>query len=110
MLSLFLYDKYKPKPDNVAPSAQIPRYDCSEMTENNFYPLNQVKPCNMAPQNIEMNDVNLNMYTKQFQTELNAKIYRIKHQRNRFFCGMHDLSSMDIKQAQNTSDIDLTLE
>ena len=35
---------------------------------------------------------------------------RIKHQRNKFYCGMHDHSSMDIEQPQITTDIDLTPE
>ena len=64
----------------------------------------------MPPKKIEMNDVKMTMYTKHFQTEINAKICRIKHQRDRFYCGMHDHTSMDIKQAQNTSDIDMTPE
>ena len=64
----------------------------------------------MAPQNIEMNDVNLTMYTKHFRTGINARICRIKHQRNKFYCRMHDHTSMDIKQPQITSDIDLTPE
>ena len=62
----------------------------------------------MAPQNIQMNDVKLTMYTKHFRTEINATICRIKHQRNKFYCGMHDHTSMDIEQPQITSDIDLT--
>ena len=57
-----------------------------------------------------MNDVKLTMYTKLFRTETNGTICRIKHQRKKFFCGMHDRTSMDIEQAQITSDIDLTPE
>ena len=64
----------------------------------------------MAPQIIEMNDVKLTIYTKHFPTEINSTICRIKHQRNRFFCGMHDHTSMDIEQIQITRDIDLTPE
>ena len=78
------------------------------MTENNLYSLNQVKPCNMAPQNIQMNDVKLTMYAKHFRTEINATICRNKHQSNKFHCGMHDHTSMDIDQPQITSDIVLT--
>ena len=80
------------------------------MTENNLYSSNPIKPCNLALQNIEMNDVKLTMYTKHFRTEINAPICRFKHQRNRFFCGMHDHTSVDIEQPQITSDIDLTPE
>ena len=79
------------------------------MTENNLYSLNQVKPCNKAPQNIQMNEEKLNMYTKHFRTEINATICRIKHQKNKFLCGMHDHTSMDIEQPQIASDIDFLL-
>ena len=32
----------------------------------------------------------------------------VKHQRNRFYCGMHDHSSIDIKQKAITSYLDLS--
>ena len=86
-LNISLCDKYETKPDNVAPSVQESHYDCSEMTEKNLYSLNQVKPCNKVPQNNEMNDVKLTMYTKHFRTEINATICRIKHHINRLFAG-----------------------
>ena len=41
-------DNYEPKLDDIEPSVQVYHYDGSEMTENNLYSLNQVKPCNMA--------------------------------------------------------------
>ena len=110
ILNISICDKYEPKLDDIAPSVQVSHYDCSEMTENNLYSLNQVKPCNMAPQNIQMNDVKLTMYTTHFRTEVNATICRIKHQRNKFYCGMHDHTSMDIEQPQITNDINLTPE
>ena len=102
--------KYEPKHDDIALSVQVSHYDCSEMTENNIYSLNEVKLFNMAPQNIQMNDVKLTMYTKHFRIEINATICRIKHQRNKFYCVMHDHISMNIEQPQITSDIELTLE
>ena len=110
MLDFSLCDKYEPKREDIAPFLQVSHSDCSEMTENNLFLLNQVKPCNMAPQNIEMNDVKLTIYTKHFRTEINATICRIKHQRNRFYCGMHEHTSIDIEIAQITSDFDLTPE
>ena len=65
----------------------------------------------MAPQKIETNDVKLTKKkTKHFRTEINATLCRIKHQRNRFYCGKHDHTSMDIEQQQITSDIHLTPE
>ena len=80
------------------------------MTENNLYSLNEVKPCNMTPQNFQMNDLKLTKYTKHFRTEVNATIFQIKNQRNKIYCGMHDHISIDIEQPQITSDIDLTPE
>ena len=110
LINISICDKYEPKPDDIAPSVQVSHYDCSEMTENNLCSLNQVKPCNMAPQKIQMNDVKRTMFTKPFRTEINATICRNRHQRNKFFCGRHDHASMDIEQPQITSDIDLTPE
>ena len=109
MLNISFCDKYIPKPDDIALSVQVSHYDCSEMTKNNLYSPNQVKPCNMAPQIIELNDVKLTMYTKHFRTEINAIICRIKHQRNKLYRGMHDHTRIDIEQPQKTSD-DLTPE
>ena len=108
MLNISLFDKIEPRPDDIAPSVQVSHYDCSKMTENNLYSLNQVKPCKMARQNIQMNDVKLTVYTKHFRTQINAAICRIKHQRNKFHCGMHDHTSINIEQPQITSDIELT--
>ena len=110
ILNFSICDKYEPKLDDIAPSVQVSHFDCSEITETNLYSINQVKPCNMAPQNIQMNDVKLTMYSKHFRTEIKATICRIKHQRNKFYCGMHDRTIQDIEQPQITSGIDLTPE
>ena len=94
LLNVSSCDKYEPKPDDNAPSVQVSHFHCSEMTKNNLCLLNQVKPCNMAAQNIEMNDVKKTMIPKHFRVAINATIGRIKHQRNRVHCGMHDHTSM----------------
>ena len=106
ILNISPCDKYEPKPDDIAPSVQVSHYDCSEMTENNLYSLNQVKPCYMAPQNIQMNDVELTMYTRHFRTEIIFTICRIKQ----ILLRDDDHTIMDIEQPQITSDIDLTPE
>ena len=103
-------DKYDPKLDDIALSVQISHYHCSEMTVNSLCSLNQAKPCNMAPQNVQINEVQLTIHTKHVQTENYAIICRIKHQRKRFYYGMYDHTSRDIEQPQKTSDIDLTPE
>ena len=100
----------KPKIEDLAPTIKVSHYDCSEMTENNLYSLNQVKPCNMAPENVEVSQATISLYTKHFRTTINATMCRIKHQRNRYYCGMHDHTSMDNEQEQITSDLDLTPE
>ena len=110
MLTISICDKYEPETDEMAPFVQVSHDDCSEITENNLYSLNKVKPCQTAPQSIQMTDVKLTMYTKHFRTEINATICRIKHQRNKSYCGMHDHPSMDVEQPQITNDIGLTLE
>ena len=43
MLNISLCDKYEPRLDDISPSVQVSHYDCSEMTENNLYSVNQVK-------------------------------------------------------------------
>ena len=110
MLSISISDQYEPELDDIAPSLTVSHYDCSEMTENNLYSLNEVKTCNMAAQSRQMNNVKLTMYSKYFRTEINATTCRIKHRRNKFYWGLHDHTSMDIEQPQITSDIDLTPE
>ena len=81
MLNNSFCNKFEPKPDDNVPSVQISQYDCSEMTESNISSVNQVKPCKMAPQIIEMNDVKPTMHTKHFRTEINATNCGIKQKR-----------------------------
>ena len=61
IINISICDKCEPRPDDFALSVQVSHYDCSEMTENNINSLKQVKPCKMAPQNIQMNDVKLTL-------------------------------------------------
>ena len=107
-INLIYADKKQPILDDIAPTVTVSHYDCSEMSENNLYSLNQVKPCNVAPENIDMSHAKVKMYTKHFRTEINATICSVKHQRNRFYCGMHDQSSIDIKQKTITSYLNLS--
>ena len=53
-INLIYADKKQPILDDIAPTVTVSHYDCSEMSENNLYSLNQVKPCNVAPENIDM--------------------------------------------------------
>ena len=106
-INLIYADKKQPILDDIAPTVTDSHYNCSEMSENNLYSLNQVKPCNVAPENIDMSYAKIKMYTKSFRTEINATICSVKHQRNRLYCGMNDHSSIDIKQKTITSYLNL---
>ena len=69
ILKFSICDKYESEPDDIELSVQVSHYDGSEMTENNLFSLKQVKPCNMAPQNNQTNDVKLTMYEKKFSNQ-----------------------------------------
>ena len=64
----------------------------------------------MASQNFELIDLKLIMNRQHFRTEIKATICRIKQQKNRFYCGMHDHTSMEIEQSRMSSDTGLTPE
>ena len=49
-INLIYADKKQPILDDIAPTVTVSHYDCSEMSENNLYSLNQVDPCNVAPE------------------------------------------------------------
>ena len=80
------------------------------MTENNLYALNQVGPCHVSPEKIEINPAIITVYTKHFRTELNGTMCRLKHSRFKCHCGYHDHASIDAEQNTITSDIDLSIE
>ena len=39
---------------NRASQFKVTHYDCGKMTENNFYALNHVSNCNIAPEDVEV--------------------------------------------------------
>ena len=51
---------------NIASQLKVTHYDCEEMTEINFYALNQVSKCNIFPENLEVSRTKITMYTKHF--------------------------------------------
>ena len=68
------FDKRQPILDDIAPSVAVSHYDWSEMSKNNLHRQNQVKPCNVAPENIDMSYAKIKMYTKHSRTKNNATI------------------------------------
>ena len=91
--------------DQFAPALKVALFDCSEMTENTPYALNQVPPCHLTPEELEISKAKVVLYTKHFRKELNAAKCRKQHQREKWHCGHHDHSSIDHTFAGITSDI-----
>ena len=92
----------------IASQLKVTHYDCGKMTENNLYALNQVSNCNIAPENLEVSRAKLTMYTNHFRREINAKVFRVKHQSEQEHCGFGDDSSMDAHHTGGIT-IDLTV-
>ena len=67
----FIYTIF-PDADQVAPALKVSHYDCSEMTQNTLYANNQVRPCHITPEELEISNARITLYTKYFQKELNA--------------------------------------
>ena len=99
-----------PDADQVAPALKVAHFDCSEMTENTLYAINQVRPCRITPEELEISKAKVVLYTKHFRKELNATKCRVQHQREKWHCGYHDHSSIDHTVASITSDIVISPE
>ena len=68
-----------PDEDQVPPALKVSHYDCSEMTENTLYAHNQIRPCHITPEELEISNARITLYTKDFRKELNATKCRIQH-------------------------------
>ena len=84
-----------PDEDQVAPALKVAHFDCSEINENTFYVINQVRPCYITPEELEISKAKVVLYTKHFRKELNATKNQVQHQREKWHCGHHDNSSID---------------
>ena len=94
-----------PDADQVAPALKVSHFDCSSMTENSLYGINQVRPCQITPEELEVSKATITLYTKHFRKKLNATKCRIQHQREKWHCGHLDHSSIDHTIAGITSDL-----
>ena len=99
-----------PDGDQVAKNIKVLHFDCSAMTENTFYALNQVPQRHFTPEELEISQTKIILYTKPFRKELNATKYRIQHQREKWHCGHKDDSSVDDTIAGITSDLVISPE
>ena len=92
----------------LASQHKVTHYDRGEMTENNLYALNQLSKCSIAPENLEASKGKITMYKKHFRQEINATVYRVKHQSKQWHCGFGDDSSMATHHTGGIT-IDLTV-
>ena len=69
-----------PDVDQVAKSLKVSHFDCRAMTENTIYALNQLQQSHITPEELEISQTKIILYTKHFRKELNATKCRIQHQ------------------------------
>ena len=96
--------------DQFAKNLRVSHLDCGAMTENTFHALNQVRQCHVTPEELEISQTKIILYTKHFQKELNATKCRIQHQPEKWHCGHNDHSSIDHTIAGFTSDLVISPE
>ena len=84
-----------PDADQVAKNLKVSHFDCGAMTENTLYALNQVRQCHITPEELEISQTKIILYTKRFRKELNATKCRIQHLREKWHCGHNDHSSIN---------------
>ena len=99
-----------PDADQVAKTLKVSHFDCGAMTENTFYALNQVRQCHITPEELEVSQTKIILYTKHFLKELNATESRIQHRREKWHSGHQDHSSIDHSIAGITSDLVISPE
>ena len=97
-----------PDADQVAKNLEVSHFDCGAMTENTLYALNQVRQCHITPEELEIDQTKIILYTKHFRKELNATKCRIQHQREKWHCGHNDHSSINHTIPGITSDIEIS--
>ena len=99
-----------PDADQIAPALKVSHFDCISMTENSLYAINQVRPCHITPEKLEVSKATFTLYTKHFRKESNATKCRIQHQRQKRHCGHLDHSSINHTIAGITSDLIISPE
>ena len=99
-----------PDADRVAKNLKVSHFDCAAMTENTLYALNQVRHCHITPEEIEISQTKVILYTKHFRKEHNATKCQIQHQREKWHCEHNDHSSIEHTTAGITSDLVISPE
>ena len=55
--------------DQFSPVLKVAQFDCSEMTENTLYAINQIRPCHITPEELEMSNSKVVLYTEHFLSD-----------------------------------------
>ena len=93
-----------------AKNLKVSHFDCGAMTENTLYAHNQERKCHITPEELEVSQTKIILYTKHFRIELNTTECRIQHQREKWHCGHNDQSSIDHTIARITSNLVISPE
>ena len=101
---------FVPDADQVANNLKVSHFDCGAMTENTLYALNQVRQCHITPEELEISQTKIILYTKHFRKEINATKCRIQHQREKWHCRHNAHSSIDHTIAGITSELVISPE
>ena len=80
------------------------------MTGNTLFALNQVRQCHITPEELEISQTKVILYTSDFWKELNATKCQIQHQREKWQSGHNKHSSIDHTIAGITSDLVMSPE
>ena len=99
-----------PDADHVAKNLIVSHFDCGAMTEKTLYALNQVRQCHNTPEELEISQTEIILYTKHFSKEFNATKCRLQHQREKWHCRHNDHSSIHHTIAGITSDLVISPE
>ena len=90
---------------DVSETLKVSHFDCTSMEQNRMYSLNNVAPCKISPENIEILPASVRVYQRSYRTTVLATMCRIKVMPIRFNCGMYSHSSIVHNQATLTYDM-----
>ena len=80
--------------NDVSHKLRVIHYDCSQMKENKMYSLNQVAPCSISPENIDMRNVRVTIYQRSYRTFVKAVMCSVSVNVLKYHCGMFSHSSI----------------
>ena len=91
--------------DDVSETLKVSHFDCTSMEQNRMYTLNNVAPCKISPENVEILPASVRVYQRSYRTTVLATMCRKKVMPIRFNCGMYSHSSIVHNQATLTYDM-----